>query len=79
MKQYTYYMHENSMDVCIFVNHVKTLSNGHQIADVSWYNLGYCGFPWLLHEEVITIKNAQNWVDISDKFMHTRVKSGLPQ
>lgn len=79
MKQYTYYMHEKSMDVCIFINLIKKLSNGQHVADVSWYNLGYNGFPWLAYEEVIFINDTKYWIDISDKFMHTRVKSGLPQ
>lgn len=72
-------MHKDAMDACLYVNHIKKLSNGQYVADISWYNLGYSGFPWCIHEEIITIKNAKDWVDISGKFMHTRTQSGLPQ
>jgi hypothetical protein len=78
LKQYTFYMHKYGMDACLYVNHIKRLSNGEHVADVSWYNLGYSGFPWLVYEEVIFIKDASKWIDISDKFMHTRTQSGLP-
>lgn len=72
-------MHKYGMDICLYINHIKRLNTGEHVADVSWYNLGYSGFPWLIHNNIITIKNTQNWIDISDKFMHTRTQSGLPK
>jgi hypothetical protein len=71
-------MHKDAMDICLYTNKISDLGN-KLLLHVAWYNLGYNGFPWLIQEEYITLKNTENWVDISDKFMHTRLKSGLPQ
>lgn len=68
-----FYMHRQSMDVCIEVI-------GPRIYGllVKWWNLGYDGNPWPIDQSFIKNINEHEWVDITTQLTVKRTQSGLP-
>lgn len=72
-----YYMHENSMDVCIKI--VDATDN--EVVYELW-NLGYDGAPYLVDANLgkIKVDYLQEWSHIPEhKLYKNRLKSGIPK
>jgi hypothetical protein len=75
-----FYMHKNCLDVFIEPIFIDEIFEKQGIIGAVWHNLGYIGQPWLLNDEteLVHIKNAADWIDITDKVYNKRTASGLP-
>lgn len=71
-------MHKGYMDVCFKVVSIEGTTYRGQ-----FYNLGYTGNPWLIHDlyKIYALDiNINDWVKLSPQQMKTpRTKPGLPQ
>lgn len=75
MRLNRYYMHENCLDICVYVIRFK---DNNPI--VLWINLGYVGKPFMTSnmETELTINDINKWHDITEKINVPRTASGLP-
>lgn len=82
MRQGKFYMHKNSLDVCI---RVRKPSHGFPFfkkITVDYYNLGYMGQPFVVETGVKIKTNRiaeQDWVKLTTAQLFTkRLVGGLP-
>lgn len=78
-----FWMHVNSMDVCLEVCRVPYYDAKRVKVKGRWWNLGYTGNPWMisgmkLESLEIPTEQLKNWVFISGKTQIARTKPGLP-
>lgn len=79
MKQGRYYMHEQAMDVCLYVEKSYRIGSGRYSVKAATYNLGYAGNPWQLDaSRRYEIDDAANWIDVTTRFNNKRTKAGIP-
>jgi hypothetical protein len=77
-----FYMHRDARDLCLEIKQVEETQNEFRL-EVMYWNLGYCGTPWLvsLNPAYITIYKgaSKNWVclDVED-MCEPRFSPGLP-
>ncbi len=70
-----YYMHEDCLDVCIYI-----LSDHKGKLQVRWVNLGYAGKPFVVHPyiDVIDIPDSKKWFEVTNLINKVRKQPGLP-
>lgn len=77
MKPYSFYMHENCLDVCIEVLKIQYKDSKRVKLKVNWVNLGYVGKPFILQfNRNIEIKREDlvKWKNIDDILYVPRYK-----
>jgi hypothetical protein len=81
MKRHRFYMHKNSMDICLEIlkSHQYNINPDRYSIRGMWWNLGYTGNPWVCHlGHRFEIHNASEWIDVTHTMHNIRTKPGPP-